>query len=164
MVKISSKSEVFDFSGGQKTPIRGLTIIESNWNFWNLPYLVANTCGLNFIQIGDIWIIRAGQKPLIRGVTCDLRCPFWNLSELFQSKVVWKFGLYWLSLSRVIMSTNKHIKKIKQNHRRSSEQYPWEYSFRAGKKCLECRCEKQASHPSFSAIPSCFHSVDSVRK
>ena len=27
MVSISSKSEVFDFSGGPKPPIRGLTII-----------------------------------------------------------------------------------------------------------------------------------------
>ena len=28
------------------------------------------------------------QKPPIRGVTCDLRCPFSNLAELFQSKVM----------------------------------------------------------------------------
>ena len=36
--------------------------------FWELPYLVANTYGLNFIQIGGILIFR-GQKPPIRGVT-----------------------------------------------------------------------------------------------
>ena len=29
-----------------------------------------------------------GRAPLFRGVTCDLRCPFSNLSELFQSKVI----------------------------------------------------------------------------
>ena len=30
MVKISSKSKVFEFSGGQKPPIRGLTIIKTS--------------------------------------------------------------------------------------------------------------------------------------
>ena len=60
MVKISSKSEVSDFSGGQKPPIRGFTIIEKRWNYRNLPYLVANTYGLNVIKIGDIWIFRGG--------------------------------------------------------------------------------------------------------
>ena len=28
MVEISSKSEIFDFSGGQRPPIRGIKIIE----------------------------------------------------------------------------------------------------------------------------------------
>ena len=31
-----------------------------------------------------------GQKPPIRVVTCDLRCPFSNLAELFQSKVMYE--------------------------------------------------------------------------
>ena len=56
-----------------------------------------------------------GQKPPIRGVACDLQCPFSDLAELFQSKVIWiyihiypviTFGSDWLSLSRVIVSTN----------------------------------------------------------
>ena len=29
-----------------------------------------------------------GQKPLIRGVACDLQCSFLDLAELFQSKVI----------------------------------------------------------------------------
>ena len=29
-----------------------------------------------------------GQKHPIRGVTCDLQCPFSNLAQLFQSKVI----------------------------------------------------------------------------
>ena len=29
-----------------------------------------------------------GQKPPIRGVACDLQCPFSDLAELFQSKVI----------------------------------------------------------------------------
>ena len=47
-----------------------------------------------------------GQKPPMRGVACDLQCPFSDLAELFQSKVMCKFGSDWLSLSRVIVSTN----------------------------------------------------------
>ena len=99
MVCVSSKSEVFDFSGGQKPPIRGLTIIERSWNYGNLPYLVANTYGLNFIKIGGISIFPGGGwgggETLIRVVTCGLWHPFSNSAELFQSKVMWKiwFGL-----------------------------------------------------------------------
>ena len=42
------------------------------------------------VEIGGMLIFRGvwGQKPPIRGVTCDLRCPFSNLSELFQSTVM----------------------------------------------------------------------------
>ena len=29
-----------------------------------------------------------GDKPPIREVTCDLRCPFSNLAEVFQLKVI----------------------------------------------------------------------------
>ena len=29
-----------------------------------------------------------GQKPPIRGGTCDLQCPFSNLADLLQSKVM----------------------------------------------------------------------------
>ena len=93
MVYISSKSEVFDFSGWQKTPIRWLTIIEKSRNYGNLPYLVVNAYGLNFIKIGGIWIFRGGrgvEKPPIRGVICDLWCPFSNSAELFQSKVMFE--------------------------------------------------------------------------
>ena len=48
-----------------------------------------------------------GQKPPIRRVACDLQCPFLDLAELFQSKVICvNFGSDWLSLSRVIVSTD----------------------------------------------------------
>ena len=40
-----------------------------------------------FVEIGGMLIFR-GQKPPIRGVSCDLQCPFSNLSELFQSKIM----------------------------------------------------------------------------
>ena len=52
---------------------------------------MANTYGLNFIKIGGIWIFRAGgggEESFIRGDTFDLRCPFSNSDELFESKVM----------------------------------------------------------------------------
>ena len=54
MVEISSKSEVFDFSGGRSTLLGGLTMIERSQNYGNLPYLMANTYDLDFINIGGI--------------------------------------------------------------------------------------------------------------
>ena len=51
------------FFSGQKPPISGLTIIEKSWNYGNLPYLMANTYGLNFIKIG-IFEFSGGQKPI----------------------------------------------------------------------------------------------------
>ena len=39
----------------------GLTIIERSWNSGDLPYLVANTNGLNFIKIVSIWTFHGGQ-------------------------------------------------------------------------------------------------------
>ena len=89
MVSISSKLEVFDFSGGRSPLVGGLTIIEGIWNYGHLLYLVANGYRLYFIKIGGIWIVR-GQKTPIGGVTFDLWCPFSNLAELFQSKVICK--------------------------------------------------------------------------
>ena len=53
----------------------------------NLPYLVANTYGFNLIKTGGIRISHGGQKLPVRGVTCDLWCPFSNLAVLFQWKV-----------------------------------------------------------------------------
>ena len=52
---------------------------------------MANTYGLNVIKIGGIWNFRegvGGRSPLLGGVTCDLRYPFSNSDELFQSKVM----------------------------------------------------------------------------
>ena len=197
------------FQRGRNPLLGGLTILKRSWNSGDLPYLVANIYGLNFIKIGGIWIF-CGRNPLLGwgggdyiwpvmpifelgwaisqshvwlgfveiggmsifreaeapycggvGVTCVLRCPFSNLAELFQSKVmcenlvqigwaiqelsfefsagqeapvrgvtcdlrcpfselgwaipakrnVWIFGSDWLSLSRVIVVTDKKKKK-----------------------------------------------------
>ena len=45
------------------------------------------------VELGGMLIFRwggGGQKSPISGVTCDLRCPFPNLAELFQPKVTCK--------------------------------------------------------------------------
>ena len=110
---MSSKSEIFEFSrgrGGGQKPIgfeapRGvLTIIESIWNYGNLAYLVATTYGLNVIKIGGIWIFQKGQKPPIKGSYMWPAMPIFELGLAIPVKShVWKFGLDWLSLSRVII-------------------------------------------------------------
>ena len=38
------------------------------------------------VEIGGMLIFRGGRGPLLGGVTCDLRCPFSNLSELVKFK------------------------------------------------------------------------------
>ena len=48
---------------GVKTLIRGFTVIEISWNSGNLPSLVANIYGLNFIKIGGTWIFRGAEAP-----------------------------------------------------------------------------------------------------
>ena len=44
------------------------------------------------VEIGGMLILQGmgAEAPYLwgGGVTCDLRCPFSNLSELFQSKVI----------------------------------------------------------------------------
>ena len=67
---------------------------------------MANTYRLNFFKIGGIWIfgVGGGQKPPIRG------CYMWPAMPIFEhdwalpvKSHVWKFGLDWLSPSRVII-------------------------------------------------------------
>ena len=42
----------------------GFTIIERSWNSGNLPYIVANTYGFNFIKIRGIWTFHRGHGDL----------------------------------------------------------------------------------------------------
>ena len=118
IVNISSNSEVFDFSGGQKPPIRGLTTIKRSWNYGNLPYLVANTYGLNFIKIESIWIFRSGgggQKPPIRGlhVSCDMHLRNWPSYTSQKSCVKIWFGLVEPFKSYCVQKYPKKKKKKK---------------------------------------------------
>ena len=50
-------------------------------------------------------------KPL--GFACDLWCPFSNSAELFQSKVMWKFGLDWLKSDVYEFSRGKNKAPIR---------------------------------------------------
>ena len=129
------KSKVCEFFGGQKPPLGGVIcdmwcpssnlaeLFQSKVTRENLarigrafqellfPQTNIQKNGLNFIRIVGVNFPGrggGGQNPPIIGVTCDLQCPSSNLAELFQSKVVWKFGSDWLSFSRVIVITNKN--------------------------------------------------------
>ena len=35
------------------------------------------------VEIGGMLSLRGAEDPLLRGVTCNLRCPFSNLAEVF---------------------------------------------------------------------------------
>ena len=69
MVKFHQNWKYLIFQGGRSSLFGRLTINDRSWNYRKLPYLLANTYGLNFIKIGGIWISRGGggQKPPIRG-------------------------------------------------------------------------------------------------
>ena len=43
----------------------------------------------------EVFEFSGGQKPLLKGVTFDLRCPFSNSDELFQSKLMCE-NLVWI--------------------------------------------------------------------
>ena len=87
------------------------------WIGWNRRYV-------NF---------RGGQKPPIRGlhVTCDTHIRTW-LSYFSQKSCV----KIWFRLAEAFKSCRGNIKKrdnkIKQNHRRSSKQYPYGKFFPCG--------------------------------
>ena len=95
MVWISSKSEVFQVSGGggggQKPPLRGVTF-DLRCPFSNLNELFKwKVMCEHLVRI--CWNRRyvnfeGGRSPILGGVTCDLRCPSLNLPELFQSKAI----------------------------------------------------------------------------
>ena len=70
-----------------------------SWNYGHLPYLVANTYGLNVIKIGGIWIFWGAETPYWGGVAFDLWCPISNSDELFQSKVMCE-NLVWIGWNR----------------------------------------------------------------
>ena len=55
------------------------------WFGWVEPFKGYH---LNFTEGKGGGAVERGQKPSIRGVTCDLQCPFSNLAELFQSQVM----------------------------------------------------------------------------
>ena len=73
-LKFHQNQRYLIFQGGRSPLLGGLTIIEKNWNYGNLPYLVANTYGLNVIKIGGIWIFQGGRSSLLRRVGLHVTC------------------------------------------------------------------------------------------
>ena len=95
MVYISSKSDVFEFSSGQKSPIRGvacdLRCLFSNLaELFQLKVMCENLVpiGWAFQELSYEFSGGGWGEPPIKGATCDLRCPFSNFPEIFQSKVM----------------------------------------------------------------------------
>ena len=92
-IKCHQNLRYLNFPGGQKPPIKGsymwpaMPIFELGlaipvkshvWKF-----------GSDWLSLSRvIWIFRGGRNPYIKGVACDLQCPFSDLAELFQSKVI----------------------------------------------------------------------------
>ena len=111
---MSSKSEVFEFSRGQKPPIKegymwsampifklvlAIPIKSHVWKF-----------GLDWLSLSRviIWIFRGGRNPLWGGGGCKWPAmPIFGLGWAIPVKShLCKFGSDWLGLSRVIVSTN----------------------------------------------------------
>ena len=119
---MSSKSKVSEFSRGRKPPIRGgymrpaMPIFKLRWaisvksHVWKF--------GLDWLSLPRviIWIFRCvvgggggglfGRNPLLRGYMWPAM-PIFELSwAILVKSHMWKFGSYWLGLSRVFVSTN----------------------------------------------------------
>ena len=79
--------------GGAETPIRRGLYVTCDAHFRTRTcYSSQKSCvkiWFGLVEIGGVHF-QGGQKPPIRGVTCDLRCHSSNLAELFQSKVMCK--------------------------------------------------------------------------
>ena len=72
--------------GGEKPPIRGLHLtcdahFRIRMSYSSQKSFVKIWFGL--VEIGGMLMLKEAEDPLLGGVTCDLRCPFSNLAELF---------------------------------------------------------------------------------
>ena len=79
------------FLGGQKPPLGGLYLTCDAHFPTRMCYSSQKSCvkiWFGLFEIGGMLSLRGRKTPYIRGVTCDLRCPFLNLDELFLSKVM----------------------------------------------------------------------------
>ena len=113
MDKILSKSEIFEFSGGQKPSIRGVTC-DLRSPFSNLAELFQpKVMYEDLVRIG--WAFRelsfefsgeGAETPYYGGYMWPAM-PIFEFGRAIPVKShVWTFGSDWLSLSRVIVSTN----------------------------------------------------------
>ena len=128
-----SKMEVFEFFGGRNPLFGGLHLTYDSHFRTRMSYSSQKSwvkIWVGLIEIGDMFILREGRNPLLRGVTCDLQCPFSNLAEIFQSEVLCEnlVQIGW-DFQELSCPQTKIKIKIKQNHRHSSKQYPSEFFF-----------------------------------
>ena len=80
------------WGGRAETPMGGLHLTCDAHFRKRMSYSSQESCGkiwFGLVEIEGMLILRGGgRNPLLVGVTCDLRCQFSNLVELFQSKVI----------------------------------------------------------------------------
>ena len=90
MVEMSSKSEVFEFSGGRNPLLGELHLTyDAHFRTWRSycseKSCVKIWCGL--VEIGGMLMFSGGpgggEKPPISGVTFKLRCQFSYTTEIF---------------------------------------------------------------------------------
>ena len=127
--------------GGQKPPISGgcmwpaMPIFELGlaipvkshvWKFGS-DWLSLSRDHLNFP-----W----GQKPPIRGVACDLQCPFSDLAELFQSKVIC-VNLVWIGWALQKLSCSQTFFYGAETPYRGGYMWPVMPIFELGRGCLD---------------------------
>ena len=109
---MSSKSEVFQFSRGQKPPIKGgymwpaMPIFELGLAIPVKSHV--RKFGLDWLSLSRviIWIFRGGRNPLLGGCMWPAMSIFGFGWAIPVKSHLCKFGSDWLSLSRVIASTN----------------------------------------------------------
>ena len=56
-----------------------------------MSYFCQKSCveiWFGLVEIRGMLILKGAEGPLVKGVTCDLRCPFLNLAEVVQIKVM----------------------------------------------------------------------------
>ena len=75
------------FSGAGIYPLLGVIHLPCDAHFrTRMSYSSQKSCvkiWFGLVEIGGMLMLSGPEDPLLRGVTCDLRCPVSNLAELF---------------------------------------------------------------------------------
>ena len=100
--------------GGRSSLLGALSIIERRWNSGNLPILVANTYGINFIKIGDIWTFHRGQGGLYF-TTATLNLTLTFISELDLNIVL----IYHCATKKVSIPSASKVRTRTDTHRQA---------------------------------------------
>ena len=87
----------FPGGGGGRNLLLGRLHLTCDAHFrtW-MNYSSQKSCVKIWFGLVEIWYVNSSSRnPLLRGVTCDLQCPFSYLAEIFQFKVMCE-NLVWI--------------------------------------------------------------------